>query len=163
MEGPSARINADGSTSLTIDIGGIATEIVSCTLDKIVVRNAKGAVYSRTIGIGPWTLDSTPPAPAPVVEPPKEVVVAWVKLFEEDATSNAFDSYVGAEGSAQVWRNGDNLDGYINGGRFSIKRPPEGNVQALRIYPDRDGWYVHSFNDPRDGRRALWREKVAAR
>jgi len=91
------------------------------------------------------------------------VVVAWVKLFEEDATSNAFGSYVGPEGRAQVWRAWGNLEGYINGKRFTVPRPPEGNVQWLQIFPDADGWYVHSLVDPRDNRRALWRERVMAR
>ena len=163
MEGITTRINEDGSTSLTINIGGIATEVVAVTATRITVRNAAGAVYSRTFGVGPWTLDSIPPAPAPVVKPPQEVIVAWVKLFEEDATSNAFGSYVGPEGRAQVWRAWENLVGYINGKKFTVARPPEGNVQWLQIFPDADGWWIHALVDPRDNRRALWRERVAPR
>ncbi len=159
-----AKLNDDGSTSLTLNFGGVATEVlVVNVLDaEIIVRNAAGEVYSRCVReneLRPWwRVPSVPPTP------PKEVItVAWVKLFEEDATSNAFGSYVGPEGRAQVWRAWDNLVGFVNGKKFTVARPPEGNVQWLQIFPDVDGWYVHSLVDPRDNRRALWRERVAPR
>jgi len=109
----------------------------------------------------PVVVPPVPQPPRPQPTPPQEVIaVAWVKTSEDDSNANAWDHYEGPEGRAMVYRNGDNIEGKINGNRFSVPRPPEGNVQQLRIKPRADGWYVFTWVDPRDGRRSEWEEKV---
>ena len=53
-----AKLNDDGSTSLTIDLGGVATEIVAVTAESVTVRNAAGAVSRERSpsNRGRWTV-----------------------------------------------------------------------------------------------------------
>lgn len=87
--------------------------------------------------------------------------MAWVKISEEDSDSNAYDRYQGPEGHAIVYRHQGEIRGNVNGRRYAVPRPPEGNVQQVRIFPMEGGWYVYVWADPRDGRRSEWRERVA--
>lgn len=92
----------------------------------------------------------------------------WFKLHggDLDADSNAFDQYHGPEGRATIFRNGSTLFGFITPWDGPERRwgpepiPPEGNVQALRIFPEGQ-WVAYAVTDPKDGKRAHWGGVVA--
>lgn len=93
--------------------------------------------------------------------------MAWTKLREVEANSNAYSRYQGPEGAATVFRNGRTLFGFIvsPGGAERawgpIDGPPEGNVQQVRIFPEGDHWTVYAITDTNDQHRAEWGEAVA--
>lgn len=96
--------------------------------------------------------------------------MAWFKLHGGNvaADSNAYDRYQGPQGRATVFRRGREVFGFIapwDGPERAwgpVEVPGEGNVQAVRIFPE-SAWVVYLLMDPRDGERAEWGMAVAPR
>ncbi len=93
----------------------------------------------------------------------------WWKLHggNLDSDANTFDRYQGPEGAATVFRNGRQLFGFTlrPGGTERpwgpVPVPPQGNVQAARIFPEGDHWSVYVITDINDQHRAEFGMAVA--
>ena len=89
--------------------------------------------------------------------------MAWYQFRVTDADTNVYDRYQGPEGAATVFRRGHELFGTTSnhGAWGPVAVPPQGNVQAARIFPEGDHWTVYVTTDLDDFHRAEWGIAVA--